>query len=274
MAAYEIRELQHQLKVYKHGRYIAALQQGAFRPYIHPVITPGGHAVTQISPVDHLHHQGIWFGHQDVDGVNFWNPESEFPAPLMVATSTKTDVHPDSVTFHQEVQWRDGEDDIRLTDVRVITVCEELDHTAIDVTVTLRAGNSDIAMGQTKEAGLAVRVADQIDVIDGGRIENADGCVNEAGTFDQISDWVDYAGPISRTETAGIAIFPHPGSVGIPWFTRDYGPIYVSPWRHAPLQLAAGTSRTIGARFVAHDGKCEEANIADIYARFRAEVDG
>ena len=127
-------------------------------------------------------------------------------------------------------------------------------------------------MGQTKEAGLAVRVADQIDVLDGGRITNSNGQVNEAETFDQIADWVDYSGPISRTETAGIAIFPHPGSDGIPWFTRDYGPLYVSPWRHQEITLEPGQTRTVGARFAAHDGSCEEADVAGLYARFLEEI--
>jgi len=249
---YEVRELQHQLKVYSDDRYLAAVQQGEFRPYIHPVITPRGHVVTQIAPADHLHHLGIWFAHEIVDGVDFWAPESRYgrtrqpkPCSRMVVTST---------------------------DARVITIGEWPDHTMVDVAVTVQAGSSGVCLARTKEAGLAVRVADQIDVMDGGRIVNADGGVNETQTFDQVSAWVDYAGPINRTETAGVAIFPHPGNEGIPWFTRDYGPIYVSPFRHTSIELVPGETYTVGARFVAHDGSCEEANIADIYDRFRSEV--
>ena len=279
MPVYEVRELQHQLKVYADGRYVAAVQQGNFRPYVHPVITPRGHVVTQIAPADHLHHLGIWFAHEIVDGVDFWAPESRYgrttqpePCSRMVVTSTDTDIGPDGVVFCQAVDWRDGQGETRLTDSRVITVGERPDHTMVDMVVTLNAGSSGVCLGQTKEAGLAVRVADQIDVLDGGRIVNADGAVNEAQTFDQVSAWVDYAGPISRTETAGVAVFPHPGNEGIPWFTRDYGPVYVSPFRHASIDLASGEAYTVGARFVAHDGSCEEADIAGIYERFRAEM--
>ena len=239
MPTYEVRELQHQLKVYADGHYLAAVQQGKFRPYIHPVITPGGHAVTEIATADHLHHLGIWFAHEDIDGVNFWAPESRWthPMPRMLVTATDIEIGADGVTFRQDVDWLDGEGSMRMQDSRVIVIGERPDHTLVDVTVTVRAGEHAIRMGQTKEAGLAVRVADQIDVLDGGRITNSNGQVNEAETFDQIADWVDYSGPISRTETAGIAIFPHPGSDGIPWFTRDYGPLYVSPWRHQEITL-------------------------------------
>ena len=280
MPTYDVRELQHQLKVYSDDCYLAAIQQGEFRPYVHPVITPRGHVVTQIAPADHLHHLGIWFAHEIVDGVDFWAPESRYgrttqpnPCSRMVAMSTDTEIGPDGVVFRQAVDWRDGRGEIRLTDARVIRIGERPDHTMVDVAVTVQAGSSGVCLERTKEAGLAVRVADQIDVMDGGRIMNADGGVNETGTFDQLSAWVDYAGPISRTETAGVAIFPHPGNEGIPWFTRDYGPIYVSPFRHTTVELAPGETYTVGARFVAHDGSCEEADIAGIYDRFRSEVD-
>ena len=274
MPTYEVRELQHQLKVYADGHYLAAVQQGKFRPYIHPVITPGGHAVTQIAPADHLHHHGIWFAHEDIDGVNFWAPESRWthPIPRMLVTATDIEIGADGVTFRQDVDWLDGEGSMRMQDSRVIVIGERPDHTLVDVAVTVRAGEHAIRMGQTKEAGLAVRVADQIDVLDGGRITNSNGQVNEAETFDQIADWVDYSGPISRTETAGIAIFPHPGSDGIPWFTRDYGPLYVSPWRHQEITLEPGQTRTVGARFAAHDGSCDEADVAGLYARFLEEI--
>ncbi len=273
MPTYEIRELQHQLKVYVDGHYLAAVQQGKFRPYVHPVLTPRGHAVTQIAPADHLHHLGIWFAHEDVDGVNFWAPESQglAPPPRMVVASTDVELGADGVVFRQDVNWLDGGGDVRLTDRRVIWVAERPDHTLVDVVVTVSAGDRAVRMGQTKEAGLAVRVADQIDVLDGGRIVNADGQENEAATFDQVSAWVDYSGPVTRSETAGIAIFPHAGSDGIPWFTRDYGPMYVSPWRHEAIELPPFGSRSVGARFAAHDGTCDEADVPRLYAEFRAE---
>lgn len=274
MPTYEVRELQHQQKVYVNGHYLAAIQQGKFRPYIHPVMTPSGHAVTEIAPADHLHHLGIWFAHEDIDGVNFWAPESRWtvPCPRMQVTATAVEINEDGVIFRQEVDWLDGDQSLRMQDSRIIVIGERPDYTMVDVMVTVRTGGDPIRMGQTKEAGLAVRVADQIDVLDGGRITNANGQVNEEETFDQVSDWVDYSGPVSRTETAGIAIFPHPGSDGIPWFTRNYGPLYVSPWRHEEITLAPGQTRTVGARFAAHDGSCEEADVAGLYARFLEEL--
>ncbi|MGW3635085.1 DUF6807 domain-containing protein [Streptomyces sp. NPDC005122] len=42
------------------------------RPYLHPVTTLAGTAVTESSPADHLHHLGVGVAVPDVEGHNFW----------------------------------------------------------------------------------------------------------------------------------------------------------------------------------------------------------
>ncbi len=42
------------------------------RPYLHPVTTLAGTAVTESSPVDHTHHLGVGVAVPDVEGHNFW----------------------------------------------------------------------------------------------------------------------------------------------------------------------------------------------------------
>ena len=140
--------------------------------------------------------------------------------------------------------------------------------------------------GQTNGGGLALdrsnrrqsllgqfdaqrRVADQIDVLDGGRIVNAEGRVNEEQTFGRVSAWVDYSGPVTRDAVAGVSVFPIPESDGHPWHTRDYGPMWINPWQHEPMTLHPGQTYTIGARFVAHDGSCEDADVARLFRGFR-----
>lgn len=43
-----------------------------FRPYLHPVRTLGGVAVTELRPADHPHHLGVGMAVPDVSGHNFW----------------------------------------------------------------------------------------------------------------------------------------------------------------------------------------------------------
>ncbi|MGW0120449.1 DUF6807 domain-containing protein [Streptomyces sp. NPDC003327] len=42
------------------------------RPYLHPVTTLAGRAVTETVPADHPHHLGVGIAVPDVDGHNFW----------------------------------------------------------------------------------------------------------------------------------------------------------------------------------------------------------
>lgn len=42
------------------------------RPFLHPVTTLAGTAVTELSPADHTHHLGVGVAVPDVEGYNFW----------------------------------------------------------------------------------------------------------------------------------------------------------------------------------------------------------
>lgn len=57
------------------GRYITRPELPARlspRPYLHPVTTLAGTAVTELSPADHPHHLGVGVAVPDVEGHNFW----------------------------------------------------------------------------------------------------------------------------------------------------------------------------------------------------------
>ncbi|MFI6339957.1 PmoA family protein [Streptomyces sp. NPDC050535] len=57
------------------GRYVTRPELSprlSPRPYLHPVTTLAGTAVTELSPADHLHHLGVGVAVPDVEGHNFW----------------------------------------------------------------------------------------------------------------------------------------------------------------------------------------------------------
>ncbi|NUR02336.1 MAG: PmoA family protein [Streptomyces sp.] len=57
------------------GRYVTRPELPARlspRPYLHPVTTLHGTAVTELSPADHTHHLGVGVAVPDVEGHNFW----------------------------------------------------------------------------------------------------------------------------------------------------------------------------------------------------------
>jgi len=57
------------------GRYVIRPELPARlapRPYLHPVTTLAGTAVTELGPADHAHHLGVGVAVPDVEGHNFW----------------------------------------------------------------------------------------------------------------------------------------------------------------------------------------------------------
>ncbi|MGW0579896.1 DUF6807 domain-containing protein [Streptomyces sp. NPDC002920] len=57
------------------GRYVTRPELPARlspRPYLHPVTTLAGTAVTELTPADHTHHLGVGVAVPDVGGHNFW----------------------------------------------------------------------------------------------------------------------------------------------------------------------------------------------------------
>ncbi|MFD7599965.1 PmoA family protein [Streptomyces mirabilis] len=57
------------------GRYVTRPELAprfSPRPYLHPVTTLAGTAVTELSPADHSHHLGVGVAVPDVEGHNFW----------------------------------------------------------------------------------------------------------------------------------------------------------------------------------------------------------
>lgn len=299
MSQYEVRELQKQLKVYADGRYIGALQQGRFRPYVYPLFSPAGHNVLQIAPADHLHHLGICFSHSAIrplgprpeeqsstgefrshtwaehaaPEIDFWGTETFLlgPLPRILVRSTDWEVSDRGVRFHQAIEWQDDAGDTVLRERRLTVIAAGHSANLVDLVTTLEVSEGSVELGQIKDAGICVRVADQIDVLDGGRIVNADGDENEAETFGKVSAWVDYSGPVTSDDIAGVAMFPFPDAAGIPWHTRDYGPMWINPWQDSVMTLSAGETYAIGARCLAHDGSCEAADIAGFFAAFQKE---
>ena len=60
----------HPVADYQDGSHVRAVSSP--RPYLHPVRTLSGVAVTDHMPLDHVWHLGVGVALQDVDGVNFW----------------------------------------------------------------------------------------------------------------------------------------------------------------------------------------------------------
>jgi hypothetical protein len=249
------------------GNLLGGYSANDLRSYVFPLYTPGGVLVLQEAPPDHPHHQGIHVG-LSVDGYDIWNAGSgrrerhaqRLPGPLgeVQPAIAETGIH-----IAHPVQWTTVDGKLLLSEERTVHVERQDGFTHVYWRSTFQAGDRPVAIDQTKEAGIALRVPPHWESLFGGQIRNAAGAVGEAACFDQSSPWLNIQGSAGNGQTAGV-VFTHAAeSEACPWFTRDYGEHVYNPSRHHPIQLEAGASFAWATHILAYDG---DATVDEINA--------
>jgi hypothetical protein len=128
------------------GRYLTrpeVPERHSPRPYLHPVTTLSGTAVTELSPADHLHHLGVGVAVPDVEGHNFWGGRTY----VRDRGPTELDNHGcqrhtafqlrDSDGFVEELRWVASGDQL-LRERRTVAATELTDSAwALDFTFSL-----------------------------------------------------------------------------------------------------------------------------------------
>ncbi|MEI8312925.1 MAG: DUF6807 family protein [Verrucomicrobiota bacterium] len=78
-----------------------------FKPYIHPLRTPGGHVVTDCMPVDHRHHKGLMFALRCED-LNFWEErQGNGQSGVQRSLSVEPVSTPDGEGIRQRLRWEE-----------------------------------------------------------------------------------------------------------------------------------------------------------------------
>ncbi len=244
------------------GREVARYHFGpaAPKPYIFPLIGPAGRPVTRLGhphdPEGHRHHRSVWIGHQDVNGVNFWE-ETSGARVVHEAVETLVD-GPESASIVVCNVWRDAAGEPVMRERRTMTLRRLPDgESLLDVTLALTPSGEAVTLGKTPFGFLGVRVAKTMSVHDGGgAVRNSEGGVNEAGTHWKQARWVDYAGPVTPTERNGVALFDHPSNPRFPTYfhVRDDGWMGAAFCYAEPYQLSGDTPLTLRYRLYVHGG--------------------
>jgi hypothetical protein len=160
----------------------------------------------------------------------------------------------------------------------VVTIYDTAGPRIVDFAITIKAGDSPVTFGDTKEGMFGLRLASSMDVTrtvakkkvkGGGKITNAEG-ITDLEAWGKASPWVDYVGPVEG-QILGVAILNHPESFRYPttWHVRDYGLFAANPfgWHDFGMKqpgehtIPAGGSITFGYRVILHKGDTASANI-------------
>ena len=262
----------------------------ANKPYLAPLRSASGKIVTRGFPMenlpgesrDHLHHRGLWFSYDDVNGTKFWENDPSYTKPHMgkiVVRSASLKEGKNSSTLTATMEWRNTEGKTLLIEDRTMTFYPDPNLRTIDFRITLTAAE-DVTFGDTKEGAFAIRLLDNFTERKGVKIVDADGRIGMAKVWGKRSNWVDYAGEVGG-EKIGVAMFDHPSNPRHPtyWHARDYGLFALNPFgrqafdetqAESQWKLPKGQKITFLWRVVIHPGDVETGHVADLYQKYAA----
>lgn len=297
--------------------YIAGTAFGAevTKPYLWPLRAPSGTSITRSWPMDtvaeeaqtlkdHQHQRGLWFAHDTVNKMDFWNNEASYTTPnrgrmrLKKVGEVKSGKDKGSITATFEWTPMDDEKSL-LTESRVITFYADKTNRVFDLDITLKA-NQPVTFGDGKDGVLGIRMRPVLQEIaqrmkatketpagpeagvpGTGKITNADGMAGEKSLWGKPSNWCDYSGEVAG-EKVGVAILDNPANPRHPvrWHARGYGLFAANPFglsvftndksQDGSMTIQPGQSLRYRYRIIIHPGDVKTADIAALWTKYIA----
>jgi hypothetical protein len=266
------------------------------KPYLHPLRAASGTYVTRMWPMekvaeeekirkDHQHQRGLWFAHDSVNKLDFWNNEASYTTPnrgkIVLKKLGDVKSGKDQGAVSAVFEWTDLKGEPLLTESRVMTFHADPALRTIDFDITLTAIQK-LTFGDSKDGVFGIRLRPVLQEDTGaGHITNADGLEGEKQLWGKPSNWCDYSGAIDG-EKVGIAILDHPQNPRHPvrWHVRAYGLFAANPFglsaftndksQSGDMTAAPGQSLRFRYRVIIHPGDVKTAGIAAAWTRYAA----
>jgi hypothetical protein len=272
------------------GKPFTTFEYGAEagKPFLAPLRSASGKIVTRRFPMetvegesrDHLHHRGLWFSYDDVNGVKFWENDPSYkrgPLGRIVVTTSSWKDKGRAGSLNATMEWRGPDGKPLLVEKREMTFPPDPKLRIIDFHVTLTAA-TNVTIGDTKEGAFAIRLAEPFTARRGGRMVDSEGREGMKAIWGKRANWVDYTAEVDG-ERLGVAIFDHPSSFHHPayWHARDYGLFSLNPLGQnafdpsAPesiQKLGAGEKLEFRWRVVVHPGDAQTGRVAELYREY------
>lgn len=290
----EIRQEKGKLVIEVNGQHFTDyIYEGYSRPILFPILGPGGAKMTRNYPLaegeneehDHPHHKSFWWGHGNINGVDFWaeGKDAKNPGRVVQEEFTKIASGTDGIIGTKN-KYLDKDGKQICKDERTLRIFSTGPGQIFDFDITIHASDGDLTFGDTKEGTMALRLAETMRLkgkVGHGHIVNSEG-VRDDQTWGKRASWVDYYGPVDG-KTVGVAFFDHPSNPRHPttWHVRDYGLFAANPFglhdfeKKPPgagdLTVKAGDKITFRYRFYIHSGDEKEAKVKQAYATYAKE---
>ncbi len=277
----------------------------AMKPYLYPLRSASGKLVTRKFPMeasegepkDHPHQRGLWFAHDRVNGIDFWNNEADYKTPnrgtMVVAKIGDVQNGADAGSFTADLDWTDPNGAKLVSEVRKMTFRKVGALRIVDLDLTLKAV-VDVIFADGKDGALGIRLAPALQEPDTGpkgsgneipgtgTITNAEGEEREKIVWGKLSNWVDYSGEVGG-EKLGVAVFDHPQNPHrARWHVRGYGLFAANPFglkyftgdktQDGSVPLKAGDTMRFRYRVVIHPGDAKGAGVGTLWDEYLKEA--
>ncbi|RYD66148.1 MAG: hypothetical protein EOP84_31365, partial [Verrucomicrobiaceae bacterium] len=306
--AVDIKEQDGKVRVEINGELFTEYHHTTAAPhvYYYPVIGPGGLPMTRSWPMaeapneerDHPHHRSIWYSHGAVNGIDFWSETASHgnkPAKQPVGKIIHEKIleakgGEKEGVISAQLKWEAPDGSVPLTSVQTLRVYDRpANERLFDIEVTLKAGEKDVILGDTKEGTMGMRIAESM------RLKQPKGKTGEGHMLSSEGDkdgavwgkraaWVDYWGPV-QGKTLGVAMMDHPKNPRHPtrWHARDYGLFAANPFAEHEMnksqpkdagdfKIPAGESVNFKYRFYLHEGDAAQAKVAERFQEFSSQA--
>lgn len=259
------------------------------QPIVWPIHGPDGSLMTRSYPMtapqphekdDHPHHRSLWFNHGVVNGHDFWAEPRKAEQILIEHREFESlESLSEGVRIVTVNDWLAGEEKV-CEDRRTLAFGAVEDRRWIDFTVEVKATESAVEFGDTKEGSFGIRVPGtmKVEANQGGRFVNSRGQV-DGDAWGQPAPWINYTGPVDG-KPAGIAVFSHPSNFRpeCRWHVREYGLLAANPFglkdftkgalSQAALTLAPGASLELRYLVLFHRGDLSDEELQSEFDRF------
>ncbi|GAB3936829.1 DUF6807 domain-containing protein [Mucilaginibacter myungsuensis] len=271
------------------------------KPFLFPLNTAGGTTITRGfplatrkgDPTDHPHHIGLWFNHEGVNGLDFWNNSYAIPAAKKnkygwIRTDKITETKGGKtgiVAYH--AKWHDQAKETLLDENTRFEFSGTANERVIDRITTLTAAK-EVNFTDNKDGVLGLRLAHELQIPTKEDLKYTDDRGIETvvkGSDDKIAngnyaasngkygndvwssraDWCKVYAKMGN-DSVSIAIIDHPKNPNYPtfWHARGYGLFAANPLGEKVftngksalnLKLKKGESITFSYRIVISNGK-------------------
>ncbi len=286
------------------------------KPTLYPVRSASGTVLTRGWPleprpgerVDHPHQVGLWFTHENVNGLDFWNNSDAIPEARALAMGTilhravrRAESGPGEGVLEVTAEWVDAHGAALLREDTRFVFRASADMRAIDRVTTLTALGRAVTFTDAKDGLLGMRVARALEqpsttaevytdasghatavpVLDNagvtGHYRNSEGLEGDAA-WGTRGRWCTLSG-VDEGAPVTIAILDHPTNVGFPtyWHARGYGLFAANPLgrkvftngkEQLNLRLESGEAKTFRYRVLILSGPTTPEQIETYYRDF------